>query len=534
MDTTELTLYKKFGMEPVDKSARDIFQELSAFWQHFALHKRTCDKTGKSMISVFDENCPYPVWHKDEWIKSAEPPSADFDPNKGFFEQTWELFQKCPIPHNIGAGNNNCEYTDDCWYSKNAYLSHSIFRCEDLSYCYRDIELKDCQFCVFSFRSELCTDLINCENCYHVTYALNSKQCRDSAFLFDCRNVKNCYFCWNLRNKEYCIHNEQYSKEEYFEKIREFNYTSRNNYEQLKKHFHEMLKVKAWWRASYVELCENSSGDNIERCKDCENCFLLDDSESCANMLRNHKAKDCLHNVSTMDGELIYYSTMAQDGCYEIRFCYNVIQSRFLEYCAHCFQCKNCFGCCGLVGKKYHIFNRPYDKEAYEKKVNEIKEHMRHSNEYGKFFPLHFAACPYDESLAGFYWPLSINEQQEMEFRTFKSKEQQNEDYRPISEIPDIAKSASEEICNQSFWDDVAKKPFKIRKADIDFCNKNGVPLPNSHYTRRIKENYKWIFFNGEMREAKCAETGASIKTSIPEEYDSRILSKEAYLEKIT
>ena len=95
------------------------WQHLGAFWQHWALHKRKCDKTGKPIVSVFAQDCPYPVWHKDEWVKHANPPSAAPDLEKPLFPQMWDLFRSSPIAHNMGTGNENCEYTDDWWYSRN-------------------------------------------------------------------------------------------------------------------------------------------------------------------------------------------------------------------------------------------------------------------------------------------------------------------------------------------------------------------------------------------------------------------------------
>ncbi len=228
-------LYKQFGVEPLNAEPQQIFQQLSAFWQHFALYKRKCDKTGKQIVSVFDATCPHPVWHRDEWIKNANPPSADYDSGQPFFDQLWELFQTCPIPHNTGAGNENCEYTDDWWYSKNCYLCHSGLKCEDLSYCFRVLNLRDCQFCVFSFDSELSVDLINCMNCYNVQYAIDSRQCKDSAFLFDCRNCSHCLFCWNLRNKQYCINNEQLTKEQFEKEYAKYDFSSRKVYEEAKE-----------------------------------------------------------------------------------------------------------------------------------------------------------------------------------------------------------------------------------------------------------------------------------------------------------
>ncbi|MFH0712493.1 MAG: hypothetical protein V2A55_01405 [Candidatus Jorgensenbacteria bacterium] len=53
----------------------------------------------------------------------------------------------------------------------------------------------------------------------------------------------------------------------------------------------------------------------------------------------------------------------------------------FSSQCENCLEvyfsknlrgCNNCFGCTNLVNKSYHIFNEPYSKEEYEKKLKEF------------------------------------------------------------------------------------------------------------------------------------------------------------------
>mgnify|MGYP001602690920 CR=1 FL=1 len=528
-------LYKKFNVTPLTTPAWQIFRHLSAFWQHFALHKRTCDRTGKTIISVFDADCPFPVWHKDEWMANANPPTAEYDFSKPFFEQLWELFHKCPIAHNIGTNNENCEYTDDWWYSKNCYLSHSGFENEDTYYCFRILGLKDCQFCVFSFKSELCTDLINSTGCFSTTFALNCRQCRNSAFLFDCRNCADCLFCWNLRNKQYCIMNTQYTKEEYELERAKYNFSSRAHYDRARSTFYDILKTKVWWRATFEEQCENCLGDQIEKCKNCANCFMLELSEDCGNFLRGYHSRDCLNTLSSFESELCYFSSLAQDRCYEIRFCHDVVQCRYMEYSMHCFKCEYCFACSGLVGKKYCILNKEYTPEEWHRRVAELKAHMKKEKDtagaviYGQFFPGHFAVISYDESLAGFFWPLGVEQQKELGFRVKVRSEEPHDGYSSPSEIPNSAFDADESICKKNFWDETMKKPFRITPFDLQFARKNRVPLPNSYYIRRIKENFSLIFFNGTLRETTCALTGEKIMTAIPQAFDGRIVSKEAY-----
>jgi len=125
VSTLESKLRTLFDVPDSDIPPEKRIQHLGAFWPHWNLHKRKCDKTGKEIISVFRPECPYPVWHKDEWYKHANPPKAVFDFSEPFFPQAEKFFKQCPIVHITGAQNENCEFTDDWWFSRDCYLCHS-------------------------------------------------------------------------------------------------------------------------------------------------------------------------------------------------------------------------------------------------------------------------------------------------------------------------------------------------------------------------------------------------------------------------
>ena len=541
----EIQLRKKFGFFDLPKTAPWVrFRELGAFWQHWNLHNRTCDFTGKNIISVFSEKCPYPVWHKDEWLKNANPPSLDFsnfDFSRSFFEQAWELFQQCAIPHNTGIGSENCEYTDDWWYSKNSYLSHSGYKCEDLRYSYRTIEGKNSHFAIFSNTFELCVDIINSDNCYNSKYILNSQHITDSAFLYDCRNCSDCMFCFNQRNKQYCFGNVQYSKEEYQKKINSWNLQSRKSYDKAKGFFVQMMRKNAFHKAVLIHNSENSLGNYQKNLNNCENCYFLDQEEDCINVIRGAAhSKSCLDCIdNSLHSELIFSSLRSLDNCYDNQFCFDTPQSKFMRYSAYCFQCENCFGCSGLVGKKYHIFNKEYSPENYEIVKNRIIAHMKATGEYGKFFPGIFAPNPYEESWSSFYWKLSKEEQQKLGFRISELSEKKNISYLSPENIPDSVTEISgnpektHALLQKIFWDEKYSRPFKISQEDINFSEKMKVPLPNAYYMHRIQENFSWMPFNGKLRECDCGKCQKKIKTNWPQEYAQRILCEKCYLEHV-
>ncbi|HEY5714547.1 MAG TPA: hypothetical protein VIT68_04320 [Candidatus Gracilibacteria bacterium] len=390
----EKRLRAKFGFGeslPTIK-AKYRFRELGVFWPNWNLHPRKCDKTGKNIISIFRPDCPYPVWDKDVWVKEANPPQADFDVSRPFFDQAWELFQRCPIPHVFQSHNENCEYTDDFYHSKNCYLCHSCNTLEDCRYCYLGTQSKDVQFCIYSQKCELGSDIIHCRDCFEVIYVMYCRNVQSSAFLYDCRSCRDCMFCFNLRNKQYCFGNQQLTKEQYESKKKEWNLSHRETFEKAKGFFREMMKTKAWHRALHIDQSENATGNYMTHCKNCEDCFISPHHEDCVHdFTSGPHAKTILDTLGSIGSELLYYCVMVVYS-YDCRFSFELNECKMCDYCAYCFYCEDCFGCCGLFKKKYCIFNKQYSKEEYESLKAKIIEHMERTEEWGERFSGSFCA----------------------------------------------------------------------------------------------------------------------------------------------
>lgn len=521
----EMELRKKFGFgDSLPKvSPKYRFQNLGAFWPHWNFHKRKCDKTGEQIISVFRPDCVYPVWKRKEWFENNNPPSQDLDLSRGFFDQAWELFQKCPLPHVFENNNQNCEYTDDWYYSKNCYLCHSGQYSEDCSYCYECDHCRNVRYGVSVFYSELCFDLINSTNCFNSLFLLDCKMVSDSAFMYDCRDCSNCLFCFNLRNKSYCFGNKQLSKEEFEKQKAKWDLTSRKTYEKAKEFFSKMMLTTAWHRAVHIDQCEDSSGNFISQCKDCENCYLLSKHENCANVcLSGPNAKGILDSLGTVGGELTFMTSLPVFSYYAM-FSFSVSHCKFVEYSAYLQNCQYCFGCCGLVNKKYCIFNKQYSEKEYKILREKIISQMRKNGEWGEFFPGYFAPNPYEESFSGFHFPREGGPVARNKVKTAE-----------IKMIPDTYNELSPEkekwLTEQIFWDEKYQRSFQVTKKDIEFAKRIKGPLPHDYYVHRLQDNLLWMPFNGELRDTVCAKSGERIKTNWPAEFDGRILCEKEYL----
>ena len=116
----------------------------------------------------------------------------------------------------------------------------------------------------------------------------------------------------------------------------------------------------------------NISADN-------KNCYMIVESsnnEDCTHCYWIQKCKDCVDVSFAHETELSYesddcyscYKIFWSKGCHDSRESYFLLNSR---------NCSDCIGCVNLRSKQYHIFNKPYSKEEYEKMKGELKLHTR-------------------------------------------------------------------------------------------------------------------------------------------------------------
>lgn len=118
----------------------------------------------------------------------------------------------------------------------------------------------------------------------------------------------------------------------------------------------------------------NVNGINSDYCqqvygnKDCYLCFVMKDCESCMHLSHAVKNKDCVDSTHLRESELSYECLDSQH-LYNCFFCERCVSSFNLQFCYDMSGCRDCFGCVGLRNKEYHIFNKPYSKEEYLKRV---------------------------------------------------------------------------------------------------------------------------------------------------------------------
>lgn len=123
-------------------------------------------------------------------------------------------------------------------------------------------------------------------------------------------------------------------------------------------------------------------------------CFSGYKIEDCGYCYNPWELRDCYDTWFLIKCELCY-ECISCINCYNCDFCMECTNCTDCRFCYDCRGCRNCFGCVGLRQKEFHIFNTPYSKEEYVKKMNEmrlankheVQKHLRKMDELRLTYP---------------------------------------------------------------------------------------------------------------------------------------------------
>jgi len=102
--------------------------------------------------------------------------------------------------------------------------------------------------------------------------------------------------------------------------------------------------------------------------KNCYLCSVVKDCEDSMYLTHTNNTKDSYDSSHTQNLQFCH-ECLDSDKLYECVECQGCQNSNNLIYCYDCIGCSSCLGSAGLRNKKYYIFNKPYSKEEYEKKL---------------------------------------------------------------------------------------------------------------------------------------------------------------------
>ncbi len=189
---------------------------------------------------------------------------------------------------------------------------------------------------------------------------------------------------------------------------------SRNFFEQFKD-----LRAKVPYMALVVDYPTLVNSDYINHAGNAKDCYLIFNTDFCENVHYSSMTvsdKDSMDSYRLENSQLCYevingirlYKTFFSEDCHD---CHNVYFSKNLS------GCSDCFGCVNLKNKRYHIWNEPYTKEAYEQKISELKldsyatteDLKKRAREFWEQFPHKFMHERHNVNVSGDYIEESRN-----------------------------------------------------------------------------------------------------------------------------
>lgn len=371
----------------------------------------------------------------------------------------------------------------------------TYYQSENVHYSYWVYSSTNCLDCHICDKIEKCYNCVLCFNCFDCTHSYKLIDCRNCHFSFNLSNCSDCILSTNLKHKQYCIQNIQYTKDEYEQRIKNYNFGSLAKIKEYQQQFNEITKNIIVRYTNQVN-CENCTGNDNYDSKNALDCFMCQNTENSRFSFGQEAAKYC---YDSMGG--------TYEWCYEVNhvglkannclFCSGVLNSTYnMYYSEWCHGCHDCFGCVGLRNKSFCVFNKQYSQEEYEKLVGQIVEKMIANQEWGEFFPVSLSPFGYNETIANYYFPKN------KEAATKIGAKWQDLDYgikyagpfyEPHDDIQKYIDSKEEidKLLTGILQCEVSGKPFKIMPQELAFYLEQKIPIPKKHYDVRFEERFK-------------------------------------------
>ncbi len=489
----DFDFYKKIEVPPPTFCPNCRMQRRFAYRNERSLHRRTCEATGKEVLSCFSQESGVRVYDRDAWWADnwdAIDYGRDYDFSKPFFTQFQELMKTVPMPALFYGEAVNTTYSNHVGQTKDVYLSSACWRSENVTYSSRCNGSKDCMDVFAIGESEICYEDVASSKLYSTFFSENCDSCTDSYFLYDCRGCTNCFGCSGLRNKQYYIFNEPYSKEEYFNKIKEFNLGSYVALEKFKDRFKNEVKKKALRRFANLVNCQNVTGNNLEHTANCFYAFdLWNNNKDCKFVMNGGWGM-----TDTYDGygvgehaELMY--ELVDSGLQASRLLFGVVlwTGNNVQYGVNCHNNNNIFGCIGLRSKANCILNKQYTEEEYDAMIPKIIAHMNEmpyvdkkgrEYRYGEFFPIEISPFAYNETIANNYFPLTPETAEASGFAWRPLEKPKREPTLQAHDLPDDVVETKDDIINEIIGCMTCSRPFRIIQKELEFLKRFGLALP--------------------------------------------------------
>lgn len=296
----------------------------------------------------------------------------DFD----FLTEYKKLQLQAPRLSMVQLNAINSEYVYNADQVRNCYLIANAVKDENCMYGRDFYSNADCVDCDHLLQCTLCYQCLNCQDCYNSDFlqdCANSSDCRYGYYLKGCRD---CTGCVGLKQKRFCLFNEQLTEAEYRARVAGL------GRDEIVMRFEALKREVPRVHLLHVDS-ENCTGNNVYHSRNAHESYDVGECQDSGYLLETKDLRDCWDITVLEHGELNYQisSCYIMNNC---NFCFFCVDSSNVEYGECLFNCQDCFGCIALHRKQYYILNQPYEKEAYFKRVAEIKDQLRAQGLYGQ------------------------------------------------------------------------------------------------------------------------------------------------------
>jgi hypothetical protein len=494
-----------------------------------SLYKRKCDFCGSDFVSNYSPDKPYvvycnPCWRSDKWDPMEY--GIDYDFSRPFFQQYKELLLRMPLPGihtDYPTFSVNAAYNNLAGHMKNCYMLVQAGNVENCGYGYLVVDSKDCFNSFLIDECEFSSELLHCWKVYGGIELGFTTQTSNSAFLWQCDNCQDCFASANLKHKQYHIFNKPYSKEEYLEKIKEYDLGSCENYLRIKRDMREYrLKypIKTFWN----EFSTDTNGLFVFSSKRCKDCFETNGAEDSRwlTFIEDAPVRDSYDYSGWGEGaELMYECAMVGRGTCNIKFSASSgYQAKNMQYSIMCdSNISDLFGCFGLRNKKYCILNKQYTQEEYEvflpKIINQMNE-MPYTDVknrkycYGEFFPVELSTIAYNESYAYQYFPLNREEALDKGFAWKDAEDNRHKITTSAADLPNHIRDAGDSILQEIIGCVDCGKGYRLIPQELELSRRINIPIPRQCFFCRLREKMQDQPNPFRMHRRKCQCAGKS------------------------
>jgi hypothetical protein len=385
----------------------------------------------------------------------------------------------------------NSEYVNHAGGLKNCYLIFNADFCENVLYSSIVVHVKDSMDCYMVGESELMYQAIDCTG-YKLFFCESCSKCTESYFLKNCTGCDNCFGCINLRNKKYHIFNKPYTKEEYFQKIKEYKFDSHENLLKARK------SVDIFWLQypnKYMHnnaQCVNVSGDYVFSAKNARNCYQarqLEDARYCQ-FITLPPVKDIYDLTEWGNGaQRVVDSITVGEGADMVKFTCGAWDQGTMEveYGMYNRSCQYIFGCINQKKKRYRILNKQYSPDEYVALRARIVEDMNKNPyvdsvgrvwKYGDYLPYDLSPFDYNESHAIQLYPVTREEVLKNGWRWREPVASNHKITLLTDKITDSIYDVQDSILKEILGCGMCGKAFRITSAELALLRRFEFPIP--------------------------------------------------------